>query len=503
MTIKHRYPVLIFALLSLLLTASPVWCRNVLPSPHPLSLLTDLSGTLKQEYLAQLENQLQEYPFEVRVLYLPETHHINLAFYAEKVFRHWHMSSESVLLVVALDRRKIGIYVGSALRKQLKQLPPPGKELDVSSPESVKKLSQPTIKDDYLNMLPYLIADLAQVQRIQKSQPQPSLNPSKQEEALLETSHQSGQNLERPRLTWAQMLPLYIFLALLLLTGLLILSVRLWQKRKAYQELVAKYLLEGQATYNEIERLYALMDHLLPEFHTYQGDTKENLNLFLKEVYQLQDQYDEIFDQYEEQVHLLSTHPPQSEAIDFFENLDASRTHGQALLKQAQSILHNLKELKEKNQQQLEQLQHERKHVSQALYELKKLHPHLKLNHFSTLFQQHYDTLRALEEMNARDPMQVEKRIQLWLKALRKMERELQSLPHLWLQFNQELRSRIEDLKARATQKIISPAQAQQLAEVQRLHQKLLQAIEQGDLEKMSHLNSRFTTTLQNLESQI
>ncbi|MGE3728417.1 MAG: TPM domain-containing protein [Candidatus Sericytochromatia bacterium] len=498
------------ALVLFFLGAFPAAALPPLPSPNPNSRLTDLSGQLQDVYLESMTSRLESYPFEVRAVFLPQTQGVNLAFYAEKLFRHWQMPEKSMLLAVALDRRKIGVHIGKALKAELKQAASSEINLpDKSSPSQQLAPASRSPEQDHLELLPGVVEDIAKSFNAKPpSSARPSLAPMKSSppvENMVDSNVETGNPLESPRSTRSQnLLPIFLLLGFLLLSGLSAWVLRFWQRQKAQRDLIAKFSLEGQASFNQIETVYARLDGLFPQFHGYQGETHEKLKLFLKELSQLQNRYDQIFDSFEEQVQMLAQPQEQSEALDFFQSLEVDLEKGQALVQQAQTVLKNLTELKQKNTTQLAALQTQKNHFSQELHELRKLHPQLKLVRLSPLFQKHHEHLKQMELNNLRDPMRVEKELLDWQKELRKLERELQSLPHLWLQFNGDLRKRIDALQKRSESKALLTAQQNRLLqEVLQLHKSMMQAIEQGDLERINQLNEVFTLKLQGLEAQI
>lgn len=502
--------VLLTALIVLGLAVFPGNALPPLPSPHPHSQLTDLSGQLSDAYLEKMASRLADYPFEVRAVFLPQTQGVNLAFYAEKLFRHWSMPEKSMLLAVALDRRKIGVHMGKALKAELKQVT----TTEFSLPEkSTSAQSAPTSQTSeqeqaHLDVLPDVVDDITKsLKRKASSSPRPSLAPlpSASSESLVDSNTETGNSLSSQRSGRSQnLLPIFLLLGFLLLSGLSAWALRFWQRQKAQRDLVAKFSLEGQASFNQIETVYTRLDGVLPKFHGYQGETHDKLKLFLKELSQLQNRYDEIFDSFEEQVQLLAHPHEQAEALEFFQTLESDLEKGQALLKQAQTVLKNLHDLAQKNTHQLADFQAQKQHFSQELHELRKLHPQLKLGRLSPLFQKHHEQLKQMEQLNARDPMRVEKELQDWQRELRKLERDLQALPHLWLQFNGDLRKRVEELQKRSESRaLLSAQQNRQLQDVLLLHKNMLQAIEQGDLERINQLNEVFTLKLQGLEAQI
>jgi hypothetical protein len=498
------------ALVLFFLAVSPARALPPLPSPNPDSRLTDLSEKLSEVYLESMASRLERYPFEVRAVFLPQTEGVNLAFYAEKLFRHWQMPEKSMLLAVALDRRKIGVHIGKALKAELKQAASSEISLPAKSTPAQKSPSASrSPEQDHLELLPGVVEDIAKSFNPKRpSSPRPSQAPipsSPAVEQMVDSNTETGNPLESPRSTRSQnFLPIFLLLGFLLLSGLSAWVLRFWQRQKAQKDLIAKFSLEGQASFNQIETVYARLDSLLPQFHGYQGDTHDALKLFLKELSHLQSRYDQIFDSFEEQVQMLVHPQEQSEALNFFQSLESDLEKGQALFLQAQTVLKNLTELKQKNTSQLATLQAQKNHFSQELYELRKLHPQLKLVRLSPVFQRHHEQLKQMELSNSRDPMRVEKELQDWQKELRKLERNLQSLPHLWLQFNGDLRKRIESLQKRCESKtLLSAQQNKLLQEVLHLHKNMLQAIEQGDLERINQLNEVFTLKLQGLEAQV
>lgn len=510
--VRSRRLVFCSALILFCLGSNFAWALPPLPSPNPESRLTDLSGTLPAIYLDTMGSRLERYPFEVRAVFLPQTERLNLAVYAEKLFKHWQMPDKSMLLVVALDRRKIGVHMGLTLKEELKRASSSEINLPQTSPSPGQSPATPPSSEpepDHLELLPDVVDDISQ------SLKTPSSTSAKPPLAPLESAPAAehlfeGQTAGRRHAPTSRareipnLLPVWILLGVVALAGAGTWGGRLWQRQKARRDLIGKFALEGQASFNQLETVYSRMDGLLPQFHGYQGDTHEKLKLFLKELSHLQNRYDQIFDGFEEELKRLADPEEQADAIDFFQAMETDLEKGQGLCQQAQTVLKNLSELKQKNTSQLATLQAQKNHFSQELHELRKLHPHLKLTRLSPVFQKHHEHLKQMDQSNARDPMRVEKELQDWQKELRKLERDLQSLPHLWLQFNGDLRNRIAALQKRAEAKtLLSAQQNRLLQEVLQLHKHILQAIEQGDLERINQLNDMFTHKLQGLEAEI
>ena len=325
------------------------------PSPNPDSNLTDLSGYLKPEYLGHMSSRLDSYPFEVRALFLPETRTLQLAAYAEQIFRQWHMPADSLLLVVALDRRKIGVHIGPELREQLGNQTQ--QEFNLPGPSSAPSGSKQKSEPNHLDLLPSVIDDVRESLKKQtppsrKEASPPREQPQSSPPPLLvgnTTTGLQGASRKTASLT-VNMLPVWIFLALILLTGGFILAVKRWQQQRARQQMISKYALEGQTSYNEIETLYARIDQLIPAFHAYQGETQSTLRLYLKELQSIQMRYDELFDRYEEEANLLNHSAHTLETIDFFHELEKALAKGEELLTQGQYILKNIETIQKNNQ---------------------------------------------------------------------------------------------------------------------------------------------------------
>ena len=475
------------------------------PSPNPDSNLTDLSGYLAPEYLGQMSSRLDSYPFEVRALFLPETRRLQLATYAEQIFREWHMPAESLLLIVALDRRKIGVHIGPELREKLGNQTQ--QEFNLPGPSSAPSGDKQQSEASHLDLLPSIIDDVSESLKKQTPPPTKKASPPHGQPQASNPPLFVGNTTPglqgAPRKTDSlsvSALPVWIFLALTLLTGGLILAVKRWQQQRAHQQMIGKYALEGQTSYNELETLYARIDQLIPAFHAYQGETQSTLRLYLKELQNIQTRYDELFDRYEEESNLLNHSTHTLETIDFFHELEKALAKGEELFAQGQQILKNIENIKKNNQVQFSELALDKQRVSQDLQALRKINPALKLSKLLPHLQKYTDQLQHMENLNREDPLRIEKNMKQWQKSFLKTEREIQALPHLWQQLKQELSVRLDELKQRSESRQDLHRRQE---EVTQLYNQILQAIEEGDLGRISDLNEKFTKQLQLLESEV
>ena len=152
-----------FAILINCLWASPSFAQKF-PTFQPGEPITDVSGSLPREYLAEMQLKLQSYPFAVRAVYLPQTQGTHLGLYAARLFQHWDMPEDQMLVVIALDRRKIGVHAGQKLKARMKEeglqdqeipvpiaSPVPGQTPDPTLPLDVSS------EFDHLDLIPQAI----------------------------------------------------------------------------------------------------------------------------------------------------------------------------------------------------------------------------------------------------------------------------------------------------------------------------------------------------------
>ncbi|PKL76595.1 MAG: hypothetical protein CVV27_09470 [Candidatus Melainabacteria bacterium HGW-Melainabacteria-1] len=496
---------------------------EIFPSRLQDRSVSDVSGQLSATYLAGIENQLRQYPFQVEVIYLPGTQHLNLGIYASKLFRHWKLPEDSMLVVVALDRRKIGVHAGTALKARLKQeqqtrelelpsaVPTQAASAEPAATGASPKASGLVPLDlaegmDHLDLVPQAIDDLSESLRSEtkaSSRPDVSADPT---EAMLSDDSLNGTTERGRRELNFALGDLIWLLALLLFAGLGTagwFGFKFWRRWHRTQELVDRYSLQGQVVYEQLEQVYESLEAVMPDFHGYLGETEAKLKLFLKSIHHLQEAYESIFDQYQDEVRALSTRETREEAIDFFKELELKLEEGKQLHEQALTVLKNLKDVRASNHQLFEQADVRRQAFSQEISEIRKLHPALKLSKIQQAYQQALSELQRLDKQNERDPLGVEKKLKEWRKQLSRMEQETRSLPHLWEQFSGDLKSRIADLRSRIMPADLSSNRVQSLVEIERLHKTLLQAIEQGDLQALNRFNELFTRKLQQLEAEV
>lgn len=485
-----------------------MWAET-LPGFAPERHIVDISGQLTADYLRKVEAQISQYPFDVRVVYIPDTKGLNLGSYAARLFERWKLPQDSMLLVVALDRPKIGVHAGKKLKQSLTQ-DMQDQEIPVPSASPIPGVTpDPTLPLDvapefnHLDLIPNAIDEITESmkQGSQENRARPSTEPQAQ------SSHvQVQQEHERPRrsfkLSLSEWLGLLSILAGLLLGVGVWFGLKFWRRWRKHQELVGRYSLQGQVVYEQLEQVYEDLESVMPDFHGYLGETEKTLTLFLKSIHHLQEEYEEIFDAFNEEIQLLGQKDTREEAVEFFQDLELKLEEGQQLHEQALNVLKNLKDVRQANQQMFSQSDQRRQQFSQELTELRKLHPQLKLLRIQQIYQQTLQELQRLEKQNERDPLGVEKALKVWRKKISKLEHDTRSLPHLWQQFQQDLKERLDDLRKRV-QEHGNPALQKRLQEIERLYRTLLQAIQQGDLNQVDRWNERFTRKLQELEAEI
>lgn len=501
---------------------------ETLPKHVEGEVITDVSGQLPEAYQARMASRLRGYPFHVEAVYLPRTKNLNLGIYAAKLHAQWHMPPDSMLVVVALDRRKIGIHAGKALKAKLKQ-DAQDKEINLATPSprastqasarpgaSAKPVATPqpldlTSATSHLELVGEAIDEVSQALK-QEADPaaRPSAQPSGEDPLFSsdgmgtqpEHSHSggSGSEVSLDPADW---------LWLLWLLGLALLGVGgwfgfgFWRRWHKTQDLINRFSQEGLAVYEQLEQVYESLEAVMPDFHGYLGDTQGKLQLFVKSMHHLQEEYEAIFDAYDEEVKQLGVRDTRADAIDFFRDLESKLEEGKQLHEQALNVLTNLKDVKASNQQLFAHADDRRQAFSQEISEIRKNNPALKLGKIQLGYQQALNELQRMEKQNERDPLGVEKKLKDWRKQLSKMEQETRTLPILWHQFNEDLKTRIRGLGHRLKNGDPTSNQVQSLAEVERLHKTLQQAIEQGDLGTLNRFNDIFTRKLQQLEAEV
>lgn len=480
--------------------------------------VTDASGELQADYLIKIQNQISQYPFPVRVVYLPSTQGVNLGNYASGLFMHWQLSDDSMLVVVALDRRRIGVHAGTGLQATLKNnaqakeiaLPEPspsGSPSPGASPEASSKPAERPLDlsagMSHLDLVPQAIENVTDALA---QAPAPTVKPQVSDFPEAEDNFTVEKNTSRPPrgqdwlpddLTWL----IAALIAAAVATGGWF-GLKFWLRWRSTQNLVNRFSLQGQAVREQLEQIYESLESVMPDFHGYQGETETTLKLFLKSIHHLQEEYEAIFDAYDEEVRQLGLRETREEAIEFFRELERKLVEGKQLHEQALLVLRNLKDVRAANQQLCEQSDTRRQAFSQEISELRKLHPELKLVKIQQGYQQALVELQRLEKQNERNPLGVEKKLGDWRKQLNRMETETRTLPHLHQQFTGDLKNRIKGLRERVKGSS-SSNQVQSLAEIERLHKNLIQAIEQGDLNVLNRFNDLFTRKLQSLEAEV
>lgn len=520
----HRllvYPILILIVSFMLQLASSGLKTSAFAQSYPVfnpeQRVFDTSQSLPADYLQRIEVSLLQYDFPVRVVYLTDTGSVNMARYASTLFRNWQLADNEMLLVVALDRRKIGVHAGKALQEQLQKEPPPT-ELPTAA-QSLEPLGTPLPGEtrspavpvdvaseyDHLELIPEAIAQVKRDLQTEPQAPKPSSSSVTQpkEEAPPAVRIENEKSTKGFSLAFEEKLWIAIFVGLALLVVLLAFGLRFLKRWRKDQSLVDRFAIEGQAAYERLEQTDRSLEAVMPDLHGYEGVTEQNLNLFIKSMIQIRKSYAEMFEDFDQEIEHLSQRGEREDAIAFFRELELKQEEGEQLHQQALQVLKNLKDVRQVNQQAFGQYAERTEQFTQEVQELKKAHRGLLLTRTEQIYRQHVLQLKVFERNNEKDPLGVEKSLKTWRKELAQIEQETRALPHLWQQFKGDLKTRITRLETvQREQGSFSPSEQKSLQEVVRMHQTLQSAIMQGDLKQLNRWNQLFTQKLQALESQ-
>ncbi len=476
--------------------------------------ITDVSNSLPQAYLEQVERDLSTYDFPVRVVYLKNTQGVKLGKYASNLFGRWKLPANEMLVVVALDRRKIGVHAGTELKNQLQESAPevdflngepepigtplPGETRDPAVPLDVSS------EFDHLELISEAVSqvknDLQNTEKASKPSSSPLVDEQQAPSApppLRVEQEGSSFKLDMNEKIW-----IAVFIGVLVLGVLGVFALRFLKKWRKDQTLVDRFAVEGQAALGMLEQTDRSLEAVMPDLHGYAGLTEKNLNLFIKTMVGLRETYAEMMEDFDTEIGHLQQRQEREEAIDFFRELELKQEEGEQLHQQALNVLKNLKDVRQANQQVFEQSTTRSDAFEVEVADIKKNHVGLHLSRTQQIYRQHLLQLKALERKNEKDPLGVEKALKTWRKELTQIEQETRALPHLWVQFKQDLKQRVKRLQKAHDEKPFTPVDQKTLEEVSRMHQTLQSAIMQGDLKQLDRWNELFTKKLQDLESR-
>ncbi len=518
MNVKHL--LILLSLFLLLLSPAQAAVERMPPFPAYQEGIWayDATGLLDQAYLNRTTASLRAYPFPVRAVYLDGTSSFSLSLYARRLFEAWRLPEDTMLLVVATDRRKIGVHMGTELKAQLRDVPqeiplPPAPSANPEQPEAPQEALE-----NHLDLLPQVVDQLSQsLSEAPASEKETASQPlqGRVSDDLVSgdefMSEDSARTSTQPRASRSQAIP---WMSLALMAGalglLLLLGAGAWwgwrygRRWRHDRHMVEKYTLEGQAALQDLERLYNQIEAVMPDFHGYQGETQKKLQMFFKALLSLQEDLDGFFDAFDEQLQLLANPRARADAIGFFTDLENKLEEAQSTYDQALVVLGNLRDIEQNNSTLLTAVRARQQAVQVELQEIRKLHPALRLARVQQAFQGYQNDLRRLEKSNSADPMGLDKQLKQLQKQLNTLERDAKSLPHLWEQFHKDIKQRMQTVTQRAKNRASLPAHLNQsLNEVQRLYKLLTVAIEAGDMRQLDTYNSTFTQKLQTLEAEL
>lgn len=490
---------------------------QVYPDFNANQRVIDTSQQLSADYLMRIESGLSQYDFPVRIVYLDTTQNMNMARYASTLFKRWDLPDDEMLVVVALDRRKIAVHAGKILQERLQAESPEANLLAGSAtpeplgtplPGETRKPAVPldvSSEYDHLELIPEAIEQVKRDLQTETTAPRPSSSSLIEPEVSAEPPVRVEQ--EKPKKSFRLAFEEKVWIAVAVMLGLFVVlgafGLRFFKRWRKDQSLVDRFAVEGQAAYALLEQTDRMLEAVMPDLHGYEGVTEKNLNLFIKSMIQLREAYAEMFEDFDQEIEHLSSRGEREEAIAFFRELELKQEEGEQLHQQGLSVLKNLKDVRQVNQQAFEQYAERADQFAQELKELRASHRGLLLTRTEQIYRQHVLQLKVFERNNEKDPLGVEKSLKAWRKELGQIEQETRALPHLWQQFKGDLNTRIERLeKVQRDTSGFTPAESKSLQEVKRMHQTLQTAVMQGDLKQLNRWNQMFTQKLQELESR-
>lgn len=503
-------------------TVIPAWA-NLPPLPsYTDEMLLDVSQTLERPYLNRVKEKLSAYPFTIKVVYLPDTKGVNLATYASSLFQEWQLSENSMLLVVALDRRKIGIKIGAELRQKQQQT-----STEWSQPVPSKSTAPPTGASPSLTPHLELLPDaIDTVLNLRESPPDAAESPSSAastaptNEDLLtspatrppKSSHQ--RTTKHPARTTPHSSPISLANNIEIPWGILIGLLGLaflggggwygWKRWQQHQAILLKrerYSLSAETTLQALEAHFPDLQAAIKNLRIYQGKTKANLQYLLRELEQLQERGQENLDSYEQALAQLENPHEQEQAIAFFDGLESDLDSVQPLLDQTKTVQDNLRKARQRNQISLKKCLQRYQQLVIQLQEIRTLY-HLQLTKLYRHIKSYQDTLQQYQQQNNTDPLGLETEIANWELTIQKSERELKALPHISEQVQQVLKGRLELAQSRLKIAIKPPPQATSLLnEVQQLFKTVVRSIDSGDLPLIDSQLEHLSMRLQALES--
>lgn len=502
-----------------LLVQGSAWAAKPTWPSYTDEMLVDVSQTLERPYLIRVKQQLSSYPFPIKVVYLPKTHELNLALYARDLFRHWELSENTMLMVVALDRRKIGIKMGAELQRKGQpnhtEWPQPTKSSSVSSAPPTKSPSP----IHHLELLPNAVDTLLEKGTEPSGSPQPAKIPSatahvtrsedspsphqmKRNPSRSSKQSTSAEPKNRPsrETVWPWELS-FLLLGLLASGGGGWYGWRRWQQQQQLQLKREKYALNAETSLQALNALYPDVLTAVKHMRVYQGKTQSNVQYVLHELERLLEQFDDHLESYDEALEQLNHAQTQTEAIAFFDSLESDLAKAPSLLEQAQTVQTNLRKAIQRNQITLNKYQQRYQQVVVHLQEIRTLH-RLQLNKLYRNLKTYQEQLHTFQHHNGPDPLGIESDLPTWEREIQKQERDIKALPHIWEQLNHTLKGRIELAQSRLKISLKPPPQAAALLyDVQQLYKNTLRAVDSGDIPIIDNQIESLSNRLQALEA--
>jgi hypothetical protein len=501
--INFFYPVLLkitFCLL-IIFTLNNVALADVPYPDYTGEKVLDLSHKFDSNYLGRLENDLDQYEpeTEIRIVFIDSKNQINLGFYAPKLFDHWKMSEDSILVVIDPYLNKTGYGLGKKVIEKLKTR----KQIDE---KDVKKATQPDINIDY-NNLPAAIADKFAAE-IPKVIPQensgPSVKPGKQQSGgdngpLVQgnTSNSSDNKPHKPGNPYTLRIILAIIL-LLIIGGAGGFFYNRKQKIKKQLELKTTYSFEGEILTEQLAEIMEKITVDTEKMAKFKGQTKKELIPHIEKLKSIL-----------EKGTLFSEKLANSlEEIDLdnlyyiFELLDEGKMvleNMEQLHKESVAFRKEYKAILEKNSMHLSDIRVNIENCRNLLEEMRTLYTlslefsENKINDCEALL------IKAQELINRNDPLEYRGILNEIHETIRILKKDFDIIPHLYKQLQESI-----PVSINSSLEVGIPDNNEKVAlrdEISRLRLTALENLAKGNLEPSEKLINEIFARLNELKS--
>lgn len=398
--------------------------------------IIDTTNQLSIKDIEKLSKQLEQYLFSIKAVFITNTKNLNLLKYTQDLFKFWKMDKNSVLLVIAIDRKQIGMVVGDELEKSLKN----NKSFPIIVNFSEKKSFDNKIskQNNLIELIPPVIDELNQSINKDTGSLETDYKLPKHVSVEKEVSLETSKNY--------QLSIILIILCLIIVIIFIFLVYKIWVKKRDQENLKEEYSFDLEVIEKEIITKMEEIEELVNKLTQFQGYTRKNLEKAITISNDLLKKGDINLKKIDNTKSELSN----TKNLDVRNILDELKDYVDKIDKLKEELKTTNKKIKkvnEYNKNQIEIIISEINVIKNQILEITKLYNLPLTNCYKSLEEFNKELDEIVSRQNMFDPVKTKKELSKLFENIKEFSSKVMAIPHILNQLNNDIKNILDDFE--------------------------------------------------------